>query len=358
MVSLPLLALAVFTTAAAARPAAAGAEGLSVEPCRPALENQSWSLAGGALELAGSGLCAEYSGDGVPLVLSSCNSSSPAQRWAWVEAHGALELAHPPGSGSTAPACADVRWKPGNGGQPGDVGGYFPCHYAAGLPPHNEGWARGAGGRITSTCANPGGGSGWNGWCLTAPGPPPPPPPDLQSGLNVWPIPRGEERASGPPLPLAPGFAVRYTGNSTVAKAAAARYTSLIRSKAAVAAESRYRSSSSSNGGALAALELVLASDDDTFTSWTVNESYSLSVRGGSATVRAQTPFGGLRGLETFFQLLPNATTANPRGTEVPSAFALPHDTIAIADEPSYPWRSLMIDTGAKKTPFLSHFFT
>ena len=131
-----LTTLAALASAAAA----AGGRGLLVEPCRPTLANQSWTLAGGGLdglELAGSGQCAEFGGDGVPLALRPCNASSPAQRWAFVEAHGAIELAHPPGS--TTPACADIRGAPGNGAEPGDVGGYFPCHYSAGLPPNNEG---------------------------------------------------------------------------------------------------------------------------------------------------------------------------------------------------------------------------
>ena len=158
--------------------------GLSVQPCRPQLANQSWNVAGGVLELAGRGECAEYGGDGVPLVLRPCNASNAGQRWTWVEAHGAIELAHPPGSAS--PACADIRGAAGNGGQPGDVGGYYPCHYSAGLPPNNEGWSQGAGGRITTTMPDGWFGSQWHGWCLTAglPPPPSPPPPPPASGEN------------------------------------------------------------------------------------------------------------------------------------------------------------------------------
>ena len=60
--------------------------------------------------------------------------------------------------------------------------------------------------------------------------------------------------------------------------------------------------------GGLTTLELVLASDDYTLSSWAVNESYTLTVRNAHATIRADSPFGGLHGLETFYQLLPSAS--------------------------------------------------
>ena len=87
---------------------------------------------------------------------------------------------------------------------------------------------------------------------------------------------------------------------------------------------------------------LVLASDEDSLNTWAVNESYTLAVQDGAAMLRSPTPFGALRGLETFYQLLPN-NTAGP--------LALPNNTIAIVDSPAYPWRSLMIDTGRRLYP-------
>ena len=52
-------------------------QGMTVEPCRPNLQNQSWSFAGGALRLTSSpALCATYGGDGVPLVMDPCNASA------------------------------------------------------------------------------------------------------------------------------------------------------------------------------------------------------------------------------------------------------------------------------------------
>lgn len=58
---------------------------------------------------------------------------------------------------------------------------------------------------------------------------------------------------------------------------------------------------------------------------------------------RAATPFGGLRALETFYQLVTNGATAQ--------SLQLPHDTISIADAPSYGHRSLMLDTGRRLYP-------
>jgi hypothetical protein len=345
-----LLAAAFVTAATTAHLAGGGGCCccLTVEPCRPDLENQSWSLAGGVLELSGSGRCAEYGGDGVPLVLRPCNANSSGQRWAWVEAHGAIELAALP-PGSTSPACVDIRYS-------GDVGGYYPCHYTVGLPANNEGWARGAGGRITTTVTNGWHGNQWRGFCLTAPGPPPPPPPpppDLSSGLNIWPIPRGEERASGPPLPLAPSFRMTYNGTSAVLKAAMTRYSRLIENRS-IPFDNR-----AGEAGALTALTLSLGSHDDNLTHWAVNESYALAVEDGAASLRAPTAFGALRGLETFYQLLGahrvsdgHAAAAEPPQKALPrKLLALPHTTIAIQDTPAYQWRSIMIDTGRRLFP-------
>ena len=78
MVGPAALALALSAVAEPHRAAArALVQGMTVEPCRPNLQNQSWSFAGGALRLASSpALCATYGGDGVPLVMDPCNAST------------------------------------------------------------------------------------------------------------------------------------------------------------------------------------------------------------------------------------------------------------------------------------------
>ena len=88
----------------------------------------------------------------------------------------------------------------------------------------------------------------------------------------------------------------------------------------------------------------MLASDDDEFTSWAINES--------CPTHRAQN-HGCCHCTNTFWR--------PPRPRDVLSAFAkhndtcdkveLPYDMITIVDEPAYPWRSLMIDTGRRLFP-------
>jgi len=62
------------------------------------------------------------------------------------------------------------------------------------------------------------------------------------------------------------------------------------------------------------------------------DESYTLVVRPDGAALRAATPYGTLRGLETFLQLV-------ERGD---SGFIVP--AVSIEDAPRFPWRGLLID--------------
>jgi len=96
---------------------------------------------------------------------------------------------------------------------------------------------------------------------------------------------------------------------------------------------------SGSGESRLASLDLELGSADDTLTNWTVNESYALSIRGTTAALRAPSPFGALRGLETFAQLVDGGS-----GT-------LPHDAIEIDDAPAFAHRSILIDLGRRLYP-------
>jgi hexosaminidase len=65
---------------------------------------------------------------------------------------------------------------------------------------------------------------------------------------------------------------------------------------------------------------------------WRENESYRLTVEAERAILRASTPLGVLRGLETFLQLV------RPDG----EGFGVP--AIDIVDIPRFPWRGLLID--------------
>jgi len=316
-----------------------GERGLSVQPCRddgrrggrgrgPAPETQSWSLAGGPPPSLAGGLPQRHLGK----ASGYCN----------VHACGC------------------------------------PPHYKAPwCNPHNarikETWCEASSSNCNNHCGI---------WC------PSPPPPDLRSGLNVWPIPRGVENASGLSLALSPGFAVHYSGSSAIAKEAALRYTALIQRKL------KQLAPAARGSNLLRTLELTTLSADDRLTNWTVNESYVLTVQAGAATLRAPTPIGGLRGLETFYQLLPvaevrgckkvctNDACKGSRNNPIPTGMqwvvkehasssgccflrlgkcdlccpppppgALPHDTITIVDAPEFAHRSLMIDAGRRLYP-------
>jgi len=63
------------------------------------------------------------------------------------------------------------------------------------------------------------------------------------------------------------------------------------------------------------------------------DESYSLSVTPRGARIEAPTPYGALRGLETFLQLI----EPGPGSWQVPA--------VTIDDRPRFPWRGLLIDS-------------
>ena len=69
------------------------------------------------------------------------------------------------------------------------------------------------------------------------------------------------------------------------------------------------------------------------------DESYRLDVTAAGATLSAPNPLGVLRGLQTFLQLVHSG----------PQGFAV--DAVVIEDQPRFPWRGLMIDTGRHFIP-------
>lgn len=69
------------------------------------------------------------------------------------------------------------------------------------------------------------------------------------------------------------------------------------------------------------------------------DESYRLEVTAEQATLTAPNPLGVLHGMQTFLQLL----HATPQG------FAAPD--VVIDDQPRFPWRGLMLDTGRHFMP-------
>jgi hexosaminidase len=69
------------------------------------------------------------------------------------------------------------------------------------------------------------------------------------------------------------------------------------------------------------------------------DESYTLDVTSTGAQLRAGNPLGVLRGLQTFLQLV----AVGPDGFAVPA--------VRIEDQPRFPWRGLMIDSGRHFLP-------
>jgi hexosaminidase len=69
-----------------------------------------------------------------------------------------------------------------------------------------------------------------------------------------------------------------------------------------------------------------------------VDETYQLSITSnGEATLKANTDWGALRGLDTFSQLV---------NIDIPSGnYFIQHAPISIADSPRFQWRGLLIDS-------------
>jgi hexosaminidase len=77
-------------------------------------------------------------------------------------------------------------------------------------------------------------------------------------------------------------------------------------------------------------------------------ESYSLSIpaTGGSASLKAATVYGALRGLETFSQLVVYDFDA--------AVYTIPSSPWQIDDKPRFPHRGLMIDSARHFQPIAS----
>lgn len=103
----------------------------------------------------------------------------------------------------------------------------------------------------------------------------------------------------------------------------------------------------SGGGGTLASLDVCVRTTNIALDLG-VDESYSLSVTVNSATLTANTTWGALAGLESFYSLVDYIDTGGLRDYHVSS---LP---IIIFDRPRFPWRGLMIDTARHFIPVSS----
>ena len=78
---------------------------------------------------------------------------------------------------------------------------------------------------------------------------------------------------------------------------------------------------------------LVKTQVDTKIQRYKEDEKYTLNVSTNQALLTANSPYGALRGIETFLQLLTNV----PNCSQVPAVY--------VVDEPRFPWRGLMLDS-------------
>lgn len=121
-----------------------------------------------------------------------------------------------------------------------------------------------------------------------------------------------------------------------------------VRDARVVAAAERLRTRVAANTGLLLtgpaiprtpALRVVVAEASPAIPRMTEDEAYTLAVEASGAVVRAATPIGALRGMETFLQL----TEAVPNGARVPA--------VRIDDRPRFGWRGLLVDVSRHWLP-------
>lgn len=87
-----------------------------------------------------------------------------------------------------------------------------------------------------------------------------------------------------------------------------------------------------SNDSGMATLHVRCEREGNSIPSLREDESYALVVTSAKARLIARSPYGVLRGLETFVQLV----ESGPEGFRAPA--------VRIADAPRFPWRGLLID--------------
>ncbi|KAJ2504954.1 Glucosamine-6-phosphate isomerase (Glucosamine-6-phosphate deaminase) (GNPDA) (GlcN6P deaminase) [Coemansia sp. RSA 2052] len=155
----------------------------------------------------------------------------------------------------------------------------------------------------------------------------------LPSALAVWPIPR--TFTQGTSNTQAALVDINVQGKSSpVVNSAISRYEKIINGESFVA-PADYKRGIVQTKGYLSGLTVTIQSTDETLDLNT-DESYTLDVPvNGKATLKAKSPYGVVRGLETFSQLV----TANGYTK------AILNTPVHIEDAPMYPHRGISFDT-------------
>lgn len=162
--------------------------------------------------------------------------------------------------------------------------------------------------------------------------PQPPPPPPSVNWPPLWPLPKAYANGTAR-VSLAPAFAFRDDSGKQTAtlQAAFKRYEELI----------FFHAVANAAAGALANpllhLRVSVVSSDESHPQLGTDESYTLNISQGEATLHAQTVYGALHGLETFSQLV--------RFDFDTESYYIPSAPWNIADAPRFPHRGLMVDT-------------
>lgn len=152
--------------------------------------------------------------------------------------------------------------------------------------------------------------------------------------LDLMPVPRTLALRDGR-LRLDSSFTVALTGHSDdrLTRAVARTLGRLGRRTALTLAAAASMADSS------ARLVISAESAGQAIQTETEDESYTLDVTPGRATLEAPTVVGALRGLETLLQLV----TADSAGFYLPA--------VHIEDAPRFPWRGLLVDVGRHFEP-------
>ncbi|KAH9326982.1 hypothetical protein KI387_007160 [Taxus chinensis] len=167
---------------------------------------------------------------------------------------------------------------------------------------------------------------------------------DDEEQLYVWPKPVSIIWGkTSQPIPLSPNFQIIGPPHRNL-RNAVSRYRHLIFSERWFPLQSSsaydiFKASSPSSPAGNAPLEklVIRVRDLDADLQHGVDESYRLTVPGGgSANLTALTPWGAMRGLETFSQLLRYDSVSD----------LVVRRPVRIVDRPLYPHRGFLLDTG------------
>ena len=159
------------------------------------------------------------------------------------------------------------------------------------------------------------------------------------TATSVWPAAGNATSTNAGTINLVDGFKFVQAGSSATLDAAFARYEALLGSSGAYA-----------TGTGISEVSVKVAPGASDKLSFGVDETYTLTITGSTATIAAATPYGALHGLNTFVQL------ADDYGPVAQDYLSVPSE-MQINDGPRFAWRGLMIDTARHYYPldFVKH---